>query len=338
MNHIRGNFQAQIDKANKLYEAASIAELERLAQTPTLEAKKMLFDKINEIYFKGKSPFGGRITISAINSSTMNDVYKFLNKNLSAANLLFELKKTGIGGGEIMMAYIVENMIIGGGSADVDLNLFDLKAAEKGKVKLIDEAELKEVSLTKDGFLKDWRTGAKHRNVINKALEELKKLYAALVDVVPELDPSTEYGREAERKARMGEWTQVVNKIKDIDPVVINNVKLNVQLLKSPEGDINVYHNGELLGSLTDSKVIKQLDTKLTGSSKVKVKSYSDIESDLAKDFGSIKEKFVFIRTTGETGKKKVRGIYYKENLPSNSDELKIYHITQNTIKVKVKA
>ena len=338
MNHIRGNFQAQLDKAEKLYEAASIAELERLAQTPTLQAKQDLYDKVNEVYFKGKEPFGGRITIDAINESTMQKVYNLLNKNSAAANLLFEVKKTGIGGGEIMMAYIVENLIIGGGSADVDLKLFDIKAAEKGNVKLIDEAELKEVSLTKDGFLKDWRTGAKHRNVINKALDELKKLYAALVDVVPELNPSTDYGKEAERKARMGEWTQVVNVIKDIEPVVINNAKLNVQLKKSVDGGMSVYYQGELLGDILDSKVIKKLESIAGDSNSVKVKSYNEIESDLAKDFGNIKEKFVFIRTTGSTGKKKVGGIYYKGNLPGNSDELKIYHITQNTIKVKVKA
>ena len=30
--------------------------------------------------------------------------------------------------------------------------------------------------------------------------------------------------------------------------------------------------------------------------------------------------------------------IHYKDSLPGNSNDLKIYHITQNTIKVKVKA
>jgi hypothetical protein len=57
----------------------------------------------------------------------------------------------------------------------------------------------------------------------------------------------------------------------------------------------------------------------------------------VAKGFGDIDEKFVFIRTTGKSEKKKIQGIYYKEKLPDNTKELKIAQVTQNTIKVKVK-
>lgn len=331
-NDIRARFSAALN------ESTSIAKLEILAQSPNLEAKRLLFDTINKEYFGGSAPFGDRIVLDSLDQRAMDKVYSALSKNISAANTLFELKKTGIGGGEIMMAYLVENLIIGGGSADIDLNLFDYKAAQKGNVKLTDSAELKESSMTKDGFLKDWRTGAKHRNVINKALDELKKLYSALIHSIPELDPSTPFGKDAQKKALMGEWTQVVNVIKDIDPVVISNVRLNVVLQKSAEGEIVAMHNGENLGAITDSKTIKKIESLLSTSDNMNLKSYKDIEDQLAVDFGGIQEKFVFITTRGKTGSKKIVSIHYKDNLPGNSNDLKIYHITQNTIKVKVRA
>mgnify|MGYP001029642895 CR=1 FL=1 len=336
-NLIRSNFERAMNIA-AINEAVAVAKLEILAQSPSLESKKELFDTINNVYFGGKSPFGDRLVLNKIDQNGMQQVYNALNKDMKAANMLFELKKTGIGGGEILMAYLVENMIIGGGSADIDLNLFDMSAAQKGKFSLIDSAELKEASMTKDGFLKDWRTGAKHRNVINRAIEELKRLYAALVNNIPELNPSTPYGKEAERKARMGEWTQVVNVIKDIDPVEINTVKIDVTLQKGADGNIVVSRGGQAIGNINDSKTIKILDNLLQDSGNMKLMSFNDIETQLAIGFGGINEKFVFIVTRGATGKKSIQSIHYKDSLPGNSNDLKIYHITQNTIKVKVKA
>jgi len=238
MNHIRGNFQIQIDKANKLYEAASISELERLAQTPTLEAKQELFDKINADYFGGKSPFGEPIEIKRIDDSSMQNVWSKMNKaGKGDIGTLFGIKKVGIGSGEIMMAYLVKNMIIGGGSADVDLNLFDMKAAEKGNFKLIDKAELKEASLTKDGYLKDWRTGTKHRGVIANAVNDLRSLYLSIRSSIPAIDPTTQEGKAAEKMAMgRGEWAQVLRAIKDLDPIEVGP-KVSFDLEITPEED-----------------------------------------------------------------------------------------------------
>ena len=302
MRDIRTDFKIAMEMA-AINEAVAVAKLEMLAQSPSLESKKELFDTINNVYFNGQAPFGDRIVLSRIDQSGMQQVHNALSKNIKAANMLFEIKKTGIGGGEILMAYIVENMIIGGGSADIDLNLFDMSAAEKGKFSLIDSAELKEASMTKDGFLKDWRTGAKHRNVINRALEELKRLYSALINNIPELNPNTPYGKEAERKARMGEWTQVVNVIKDIDPVEINTVKIDVSLQKGTDGNIVVSRGGQVIGNINDSKTIKVLYGLLQDSSSMKLKSFNQIEAELAQGFGGISEKFVFF----------VKGNYYGE-------------------------
>ena len=343
MNHIRGNFQAQIDKANKLYEAASIAELERLAQTPTLEAKQELFDKINADYFGGKAPFGEPIEIKRIDDSSMQKVWSKMSKGAKKdIGALFGIKKVGIGSGEIMMAYLVKNLIIGGGSADVDLNLFDMKAAEKGSFKLIDKAELKEAALSTDGYLKDWRTGTKHRGVIANAVNDLRKLYLSIRSTIPELNPETPEGKEAEKMAiGKGEWAKVLRVIRDLHPIEVGP-KVSFDLEITPDEDINVYIQGNLIGEIKDSKTMDTVKSILKRDSKP-LKSFKDIEEDVAKGFGSIKGKFVFVQTSGsnkETGKgnKNVRGVFYKENLPGNTDELKIDKVTQNLVKVKVKA
>jgi len=342
MNHIRGNFQAQIDKANKLYEAASVAEIERLAQTPTLEAKQELFNKINDGYFGGKAPFGEPIEIKRIDDSSMQKVWSKMKKaSKKDIGTLFGIKKVGIGSGEIMMAYLVKNLIIGGGSADVDLNLFDMKAAEKGNFKPTDKAELKESFLSGEGFLYGWRTGTKHRGVITIAMEQLKALYLSIRSSIPELNPETPAGKKAESDAFKGEYADVVRAIRDLHPIEVGP-KVSFDLEITPEEDINVYIQGNLIGEIKDSKTMDAVKSILKRDSKP-LKSFKDIESDLAKGFGNIKGKFVFIQTSAsnkETGKgnKNVRGIFYKENLPGNSEELKINAVTQNMIKVMVKA
>lgn len=342
MNHIRGNFQAQLEKAEKLYEAASIAELERLAQTPTLEAKQELFDKINADYFGGKAPFGEPIEIKKIDNSSMQAVWSKMSKGSKKdIGTLFGIKKVGIGSGEIMMAYLVKNLIIGGGSADVDLNLFDMKAAEKGSFKLIDKAELKEAFLSGDGFLYGWRTGTKHRGAITVAMREFENLYNAVKTSIPELNPETPEGKKAQTNAFKGEYADVVRAVRDLHPIEVGP-KVSFDLEITPEDDINVYIQGNLIGEIKDSKTMDVVKSILKRDSKP-LKSFKDIESDLANAFGNIKGKFVFIQTSGsnkETGKgnKNVRGVFYKDNLPGNSEELKINAITQNMIKVMVKA
>ena len=343
MDYIRGNFQIEINKANELYEAATVSELERLAQTPTLEAKQQLFDKINAEYFGGKAPFGEPIEIKKIDESSMNKVFSKMKKaSKNDMGAIFGIKKVGIGSGEIMMAYLVKNIIIGGGSADVDLNLFDMKSAEKGNFKLIDKAELKEASLTKDGYLKDWRTGTKHRGVSANAVNDLRSLYLSIRNTIPALDMETAEGKAAEKMAiGKGEWAQVLRAIKDLDPIEIGP-KVSFELEITPEEEIIAYVQGNAIGNFKDSKTMDVIKNILKRDSKP-IKSFKDIEKDVASGFGAISGKFVFIQTSGsnkETGKgnKNVRGIFYKDKLPGNVEELKIDTVTQNLVKVKVKA
>lgn len=341
----RARFNAQMENYTSINESNSIKELETLAQTASINAKRKLFDKINTIYFNGKAPFGDPIEITEINQRSIQKVWSKIKKaSKSDQGTLFGIKKDGIGSGEIMMAYLVKNMIIGGGSADVDLNLFDLKKGQGGMVKIIDKAELKEAKLSRDGYLRQWRTGTKHRGIITKAVEDLKDLYMTVRNDIQALDPTTDQGKVIAKKAlNNGEWAGVVKHVKDLESIQSGS-KLDFTLdFKNKEGgEIVAYYQGDKVGKLSDAKTLDKIKNIFKQNS-TSVKSFNQIEKEVAKGFGAIKGKFVFIQTSGSNketgeGKKNLKAIFYKDNLPNNNQDLKIDEFTQNSMKIKVKA
>jgi len=333
---IRTNFEILLNKVAKredLLLEANISKYQSLGQLNNLKAKQQMFDLINKDYFGGESPFSKRLTLTKIDDSTMQEVFKLMSEDIDAANKLFNLKRTGIGSGEILMAYLVENLTIGGGSADVDLNLFDPKT---GKFLSAGIAELKEVTRTNDGFLTGWRTGARHAAVRAQAITDIRNLYLAVRDAITELDPTTKAGQDAEKNAAKGEYTTLLKYFKDLDAIPAATDR-DFKLRQGANGEIIIKFQGNVIGNIGDAKTISEINKILSQEVNTNVKTFKQIEEEVAKGFGDIDEKFVFIRTTGTSGKKKIKGIYYKEKLPGNSKELKIAQVTQNTIKVKVK-
>ena len=333
---IRTDFQVLLNKVAKredLLLEANIGKYQSLGQLNNLKAKQQMFDLINKDYFGGESPFSKRLTLTKIDDSTMQEVFQLMSEDIDAANILFNLKRTGIGSGEILMAYLVENLTIGGGSADVDLNLFDSKS---GKFLSAGIAELKEVTRTNDGFLTGWRTGARHAAIRAQAITDIRNLYLSVRDAITELDPTTKAGQVAEKSAAKGEYTTLLKYFKDLDAIPAAADR-DFKLRQGGKGEIIVKFQGNVIGNIDDAKTISEINKILSQDVNTNVKTYKQIEEEVAKGYGDIDEKFVFIRTTGKPGKKKMQGIYYKEKLPSNTKELKIAQVTQNTIKVKVK-
>lgn len=333
---IRTDFQILLNKAFTEKESfinESIGKYQSLGSVNNLKVKQEMFDLINKSEFGGNSPFSKRLTLTKIDDSTMQEVFQLMSEDIDAANKLFNLKRTGIGSGEILMAYLVENLTIGGGSADVDLNLFDSKT---GKFLSAGVAELKEVTRTNDGFLTGWRTGARHAAIRAKAITDVRNLYLAVRDAITELDPTTKAGQVAEKSAAKGEYTKLLKYFKDID-VIPAATDRDFKLRQGANGEIIIKFQGNVIGNIADAKTISEINKILSQDVNTNVKTFKQIEEEVAKGFGDIDEKFVFIRTTGTSGKKKIQGIYYKEKLPGNTKELKIAQVTQNTIKVKVK-
>ena len=331
MNHIRHDFErAMMNHAERLNEASD-REYMILAQSTQKADKDKLYDLINQDKFGGKAPFK-RMTLDKFNVGSMAKVEKELKSNAAAADVIVQLggDTTGIGRGEIMLAYIVENLCIGGGSEDIDLSLFN----KTGKI--IDQAELKECSKTNDGFLKGWRTGAKHRPYVEQAKADLKTLYDGLKDVIPELNINTASGKEIASKVARDEGALFLNFVRDIDPVEVMT-PLKFEIEEVPTGELIIKKiGGGPLGALEDKKTIDTIRGILKGQNMITLKSYKNIEAELAKGFGSVKEKFVFIHTIGK--KKKFGGIYFKDNLSSSPSDTKLDAWTGGTVKVKVKA
>lgn len=327
---IRTRFQIAMDRDNVQLNESIERNLLSIANSPDNNEREKLYNIINENYFDGKAPFE-RINLNSFSSSNMTKVDKILSKNKSAANILVNIgaEITGVGRGEIMFAYIIENCSVGGGSADIDLSLHD------NKNRIIDQVECKEVNKTTDNYLNDWRTAARHRPIIKQAILDLKNLYNNLKDVLPELSTETVEGRDIQSKVARDEGSKFINIVKNIDPVIVTN-PLAFSIKLSPEDELLIQHqSGENIGNITDTKTIDKLKSLLSKENKVQLKSYKQIEKELVEGFGKIDEKFVFVRTIGNT--KKYGAIYFKNNISGKVGETLIDRWTGGTIKVKVK-
>lgn len=275
MNHLRLDFERAMQKYSQVNEGSQ-REYMGLAQSSKKEDKDKLYNMINIDFFDGEAPYKERLNIKSFNDSDLASVEKLLKTNSKAANILVDLggDVTGIGRGEIMMAYIVENFGIGVGSQDIDLTLY------KGGV--LDQAELKEVKLSKDGFLYGWRTGAKHRGVITNTITDLKNLYLGLKDVLPELNTKTSQGSLIQTNVAKGEGAKFINLIKDLDPVIVKS-PLTFDVQESPEGNLIISKvGGDAIGDLNSKSTLDSLKTMLSSQNKIELKSFSTIESELA--------------------------------------------------------
>jgi hypothetical protein len=326
-NDIRTRFEGALN--NQINESSQRNYM-ALAQSSNKNDKEMLYNLINTNEFKGKAPFQ-RIKLDSFSSANMAKVNKILSSNKGAATTLVNLGAdvVGIGRGEIMMAYIIENCGIGGGSVDIDLTLYN----DNGGI--LDQAECKEVKTSKDGYLYGWRTGAKHRSIIETAKQELKNLYMGLKDILPELNPNTAEGKDIQNKVARDEGAKFLNIVKDLDPVIVTS-PLTFSMSLSPEGELIVSKTGgEQIGSISNNKTIQAIKNMISGQNQIQLKSYSEIERDLVAGFGSIKEKFVFVQTNSS---KKFGGVLFKDNISSNVGETLISSWTGGSIQVKVKA
>ena len=196
----RYNFERAMYDAVNENAHSSVGSWLSLAQQTNVQSKQMLYDRINKELFNGKPPYPKRLKLSKFDASSFKTVYSYLKKNKKAMNELFKQKIQGIGAGEIMLAYIVENLTVGGGSATVDLNLFN----DNGTV--FDECELKEAKLTGAGFLEGWQLGANHAKLSIKTIDDFKALYNEVKFQIPALDPNTDSGKELADGFTSGEW------------------------------------------------------------------------------------------------------------------------------------
>lgn len=323
LNKLKDKFEEDFEIIN---EAASDKALMALAQSSNPEKKQKLFEQINNRFFKGEAPFGEPVFISSFNSKEINKISERLGSGKNADSLANIGGKTqGIGRGEIMMAYLIKNCTIGGGSQNYDLTLFD----ESGN-SILDKAEMKQARLNGKGYLYGWRTAANHRQFIDQARNDLNFLYDSLKNVMPDLAEP-----EVQSKMARGEGSQFIKIVRDIDPVVIQT-PLTFDI-KELDGELIISKvGGKAIGVLGDKEILRDIRTLLGGQNTTIIKSYKTIEAELIKGMSSVDEKFVFINTIGKNHK--YGDIHFYERLPGKPGQMLIDAFTGGTVKVKIKA
>lgn len=331
---IRTQFESELNKVNQIFERKgniSTKDALSLAQSTILKEKQELFDRLNNTYFGGKAPFGMRLKLDDLGPNSINKIKKYLSADQASANVLFNLKVDGIGKGEIMMGYAVENLAIGGGSSDVDLNLFN----ESGKI--IDTAELKEVTRQTSGKLVGWRTGKKWNGAKSRVWDELRKLYNLLKYSHKDLKAGTTSGDLIASKMLDGEASKFVAVAKDITELP-PQFKKDFKVELGAEGELNVYTpSEELIGDINTEKGRKSLEKQFRQSiNSNKIMTFSEIEAMAIKDWSSKKEQFVFLVKDKNDG---FNDVVYLKNLKNNPKNMGLSSITQapNGIKVWVK-
>lgn len=334
---IKTQFEVELNRLRDAYgdeivnEAASDKGLMALAQSSNPEKKRKLFDQINKRFFKGEAPFGEPQFASAFTEKLINELADKLSQNQAAATKIHNLggNITGIGRGEILMAYMISNCTIGGGSQNIDLTLFD----EKGS-SILDKAECKEAKKSNDGYLYGWRTAANHREYIDIARRDLNALYNALKDVHPSFSIQTPEGADIESKMSRGEGSGFIKVVKDIDPVIIQT-PLTFDI-KELDGDLIISKvGGQPIGSLSDKGIMRDIKVLLSSQNTTTIKSYRTIENELIQGMGSVKEKFIFVQSIGTNHK--FGDMYYFRNLPGRVGSMKLDAFTGGTVKVRIK-
>lgn len=341
-------------KTNAENEALIIESYIGAASTGSRAGQQNLFNAVNKTFKKNKCPWqgvkftstpdvkqqpDGRLWISKMDADTFRAVFNYLMLNKNEADSLLNIGRgdNGIGAGEIMLAYIVENIKIGGGAADTDLELFDEKWSAikppNGK------CELKEAKIEK-GMLTNWRTGAKHQGINSTYVKELTALYNAVKYNIKEINPDGDGKDLAAAGGWINEWGTVGGKrFKHIQ----NLTKEDIKALSSSERDFKIgpgkedngalviKYNGVELGKLSDPKIAEKIKSIL--ETEVSVKTFNEIQEDVISAVGDISTPFLFI----ESNKKKIVAFHYYKRLPGKTSDISIHQVTQGKFKYKIK-
>jgi|TARA_B100000768_G_scaffold175974_1_gene188089 hypothetical protein len=341
-------------KTNAENEALIIESYIGAASTGSKAGQQNLFNSVNKTFKKNKCPWqgveftstsdvkqqpDGRLWISKMDADTFREVFKYLMLNKNEANSLLNIGRddNGIGAGEIMLAYIVENIKIGGGSADTDLELFDEKWSAikppNGK------CELKEAQLSK-GMLANWRTGAKHQGINSTYVPQLTAIYDAVKHNIEEIKPDGDGKDLAAAGGWINEWGTVGGKrFKHIQ----NLTKKDIQTLSSSERDFKIgpgakdngalviKSNGVELGKLSDPKTAEKIKSII--KTEASVRTFTEIQDDVISAVGDIPTPFLFI----ESKNKSIVAFHYYEKLPGKTSNISIHSITQGKFKYKIK-
>jgi hypothetical protein len=277
---------------------ASSSKILQLATTPGKTEE--LRDVINAKYkIKKQIPY-----IESKNPNGFIVEYnQLLKKYKKEFTLIFNEVPKGVGPGEVLLSYLSKNVTIGGGSATYDVTL----ARHKVEVKAVNIGS---------GFAYNFRLGVDTRPILQNAITQLKNLFNVAKYYIPAIDNA-----ESVKKIERGEMTTLKKHLKTFD---VNQAKgteeVDIKILRNQD----IMFQGTKIGNLKDSGALEQLKTMAT-TNYTKIKSYDEIEKELAKNMEAHKMSYFFFDI------KKLE-LHFKERL----NGAKIDAITSGTLKVKI--
>jgi hypothetical protein len=233
----------------------------------------------------------------------VSEYNKILSTYGSSVKNIFDFNKN-IGRGELLLACLSDDIIIGGTSQTYDVDF--------GKYKI----EVKEVNFQKDN-MNNFRLGKDSKAAMKIALDKIKYLFNISKYFYPELNTS-------EFNSKIEEGQELTKIIKFLRPVDITRLKgqeiVDVNINKKGR----IYFQGNEFARIEDEDVVEKFK-ELISIGTNKIESFEEIEAELVRKLSTKKLGYFFFKTGAAD-------LVYKKSLEGSV----IDTITQGGIKLKV--
>jgi len=229
---------------------------------------------------------------------------KLLKTHNAEMKILFDIVPKGVGRAEVMLAFVHDEISIGGGSQNYDVDY--------GSIQL----EVKEVKISGD-YGGNFRLGVDSTHYLKRAYDDIAALYGVARYYIPEID-NDDFANNVYKKggialAQLRKWVMPKKiEVKDVELKVLS--------------DGYMFHDGAVIGNISD----KSLLGKIADLFKVpkKVKSFSEIEDELESGLSGHEMKYLFF---GDL--KKGIPMYYKDRIK----DIRIESATGHKVKFQIK-
>lgn len=245
------------------------------------ELRKVVNERSN---IKRNIPF-----INTTNPLEFVEKYNILLKDFSDEfRNIFNIVPVGVGPGEILFSYLCPNLNINGGSSTYDIDL--------GTNKL----EMKGIRIDSHGFAYHFRLGAENTILLNKAWEDIKKIYYAVKIFDKELS-----SEEVEKNLQRGNFgSSKINALRKYSKKDLENYgNISFNIMKNYDFIID----NKISGNLKDKDFKKNLKKYIDNNIKC-VKTLEEINNELEKKLKSKPIPYFFVDT-------KKLNLYYKKRL-----------------------
>jgi len=241
----------------------------KFAEVSGLEATQKLREAVNKAFKWNDFDLP---MVPAMEANSVKDVVNkyntLLKKDKSKIEKLFNLEFTGVGRGEVMLAYLFEDISIGGGLQDFDVTFRE------------EAIEVKEVRYSKKHHAgTNFRFGTVVGEYLTASFLELKKLYDVARHYVPHLNTE-------DFQAKVARGEMALTDLREFDLSSVTHLK-ELGVIINSDGYV-IHGENDILGNMADGNIWGKLEPYFKVDKNVK--TFGQIEKDLAKKISSSSE------------------------------------------------